>query len=502
MAGGLFVPGYGSQGQPRAGAFVAKADDASALFYNPAGLAKQRGTSIHLGFNLLDFDQTYQRTGSYELPSDGEALPWTGDPYPEVSDNSTPAIGVGGFQGIPTFGLVTDLGGRSPVVLAVGLIAEHAFPEREYAENYQFEDPSTAPPPNRYDVIEQDVSVAFPSIGAGYRITPQIDVGVRLSWGFGGAKATQYLWGLRNYEEDVRYDGVFGADVHDNFIPAGSVGALYRPVDFIEIGAAYQTERSVHFKGDGTAVLGSRLAAPGGMPDFIVPELDAPRCAGGGTVTALKTCLNLTLPQTASLGARYILRDGAGGERGDVELDVVWEDWSAGSDIEVIVDGKSGLTNLPLQPALVRHGFQDTVSIRLGGAYGFDVGHNRLIARAGAAYDTAAAPESWTRLDIDGFARTTLGAGVAYETSSLRLELGGGVVLEGSREVADCNPTTDELGCPDPSPGGEQTPQADRVRPDPVQPLSGANNQVESPFNAGRYEQGYILLSLGATYLF
>src|SRR5690606_4801456 len=228
MAGGLFVPGYGSQGQPRAGAFVAKADDASALFYNPAGLAKQRGTSIHLGFNLLDFDQTYQRTGSYELPSDGEALPWTGDPYPAVSDNSTPAIGVGGFHGIPTFGLVTDLGGRSPVVLAVGLIAEHAFPEREYAENYQFEDPSTAPPPNRYDVIEQDVSVAFPSIGAGYRITPQIDVGVRLSWGFGGAKATQYLWGLRNYEEDVRYDGVFGADVHDNFIPAGSVGALYR----------------------------------------------------------------------------------------------------------------------------------------------------------------------------------------------------------------------------------------------------------------------------------
>jgi long-chain fatty acid transport protein len=498
-AGGLIVPGYGSQGQPRAGAMVAKADDASAMYYNPAGLAKQRGTSLHLGFNFLDFDQTFQRSGQYEPVATGEDPPWVGQPYEEVSDHSSPAVGFGGFQGIPTFGLVTDLGGRLPLVVAVGLIAEHTFPEREYAEGYDFEDPAVPPPPQRYDIIEQDVSAAFPSLAAGYRLSPQLDVGARVSWGFGGSKGTQYLWGLRNYEEDEAVDGRFSVDLKDNFIFAASAGVMFRPTGSIELGASYQLPRELNFKGDGLGVLGSKLGI-GETQEFLVPETEAPACAPGGTAAALKSCVNLTLPQTASAGGRYILRDGAGGERGDIELDVVWEDWSAASDVEVVVDGKSGLTGLRLQPAFIRHGFEDTFSFRLGGSYGFDVGAHRLVARAGAAYDTAAASNSWTRLDLDGFARTTLGAGLAYQMDSLRLEAGGGVVLEGSRDVPDdCNPTTMNPGC---SGTGADAPVAERERPDPAQPLLPANSQVESPFNAGHYEQGYLLLSAGVTYLF
>src|SRR5688572_995996 len=156
-AGGLYIPGYGSQAQPRAGAFVAKADDGSALYYNPAGLAKQRGTSIHLGFNLVDFDQRFDRDGVYEVPEDETMeTDYTGDEYAPVSDNSTPALGIGGFQGIPLLAVVTDLGGRTPLVFGVGLIAEHGFPEREYGEEYladgSFADPDVPPPPGRYDI--------------------------------------------------------------------------------------------------------------------------------------------------------------------------------------------------------------------------------------------------------------------------------------------------------------------------------------------------------------
>ena len=42
----------------------------------------------------------------------------------------------------------------------------------------------------------------------------------------------------------------------------------------------------------------------------------------------------------------------------------------------------------------------------------------------------------------------------------------------------------------------------DRDRPDPLQPLNGELNQVQSPFNAGTYRQRYLLFSLGATYAF
>jgi len=162
-AGGLFVPGYGPQAQPRAGAFVAKADDASALYYNPAGLAWQKGTSLSLGMNFIDFDQSYQRSGEYETPEDGDPLPWTGQPFEKVDDASTPAVGFGGFQGIPLIGVVTDLGGRIPLpmVFGIGMIADHGYPERKYQADYQPDDPDTPPPPQRYDIIEQDVSAAF-----------------------------------------------------------------------------------------------------------------------------------------------------------------------------------------------------------------------------------------------------------------------------------------------------------------------------------------------------
>jgi long-subunit fatty acid transport protein len=497
-AGGLFIPGYGSQAQPRAGAFVAKADDPSALYYNPAGLAKQKGTVVHLGMNFVDFDQTFQRAGVYEEPDEGAAPSWTGQPYPEVSDNSTPAIGVGGFQGIPLFGVATDLGGATPLVFGIGIIADHGFPEREYGEGYVFEDPNTPPPPQRYDIVSQDVSAAFPSLAVAYRIAPQLDVGVRVSWGFAGSKGQQYVWGLRNYPEDIHTDGTFEIDVADNFIPAAGAGLLYRPSPNVEFGASYHSPKSLNLKGEGSAALGTGLGLAG-MMEFIAPENEAVLCETGGTIASLKSCLNLKLPQMASVGGRYIFRDGAGRERGDIELDVQWEDWSKASDIEVIVDGKGGLTGLRLQPALVRHGFRDTFSFRLGGAYGFDIAQNRLEVRAGAAHDTAAAPLSWTRLDVDGMARTTLGAGLAYDMARFRIEVGGGVVLEQDRTVPECNTSLDQLGCDSPD---QETPTADRESPDPVQPLAGANNQVESPFNAGTYSQGYVLFSLGLSYAF
>lgn len=498
-AGGLFVPGYGSQAQPRAGAFVAKADDPSALYYNPAGLAKQKGTNAHLGMNFIAFNQKFQRAGVYEATDDAPADDWTGQPYGEVENEATPAIGVGRFQGIPLFGVTTDLGGRSPVVIGLGLIADHGYPEREIEESYQFGDPNTPPPPQRYDIIEQDVSAAFPSLGAAYRIAPQVDVGVRVSWGFAGSKGRQHLWAGQNYSEDVQRDGVFAVDVADNFIPAAGAGLLYRPTPAVELGAAYHTQKNVNFKGEGQATIGSR-ANPAFPEDFIAPELDSPKCAGGGTVAAIKTCIDLTLPQTASLGGRYILRDVSGEERGDVELDVQWEDWSSASDITITADGKGGFTGMPLRPAVVRHGFQDTFSFRLGGSYGFDLGpDSRLEVRAGAAHDTAAAPLTWTRLDIDGMARTTLGAGFALDLASFRVELGGGVVIEGERTVPECNPGLEKLGC---GAADAEAPQSERDRPDPAQPLSMSDQQVESPFNGGTYQQSYVLFSLGVGYAF
>jgi long-subunit fatty acid transport protein len=500
-AGGLFVPGYGPQAQPRVGAFVAKADDPSALYYNPAGLARQKGTTLHLGMNFIDFEQKFQRAGVYETPEVGDPEAWTGDPYPEAVEDSTPAIGFAGFQGVPTLAVATDLGGRTPLVFGFGIIAEHGYPQRAYSrwgDDYAFEDPTQPPPPHRYDVVEQEVSAAFPSVAAAYSFG-NLDVGARLSWGFANLRGTTWLWAVRNYEEDIHREAKFAVDVADHFIPAGQLGLLYRLSDRIELGAQYTTKRTVNGKGKGTAELGSGVGI-GDMQDFIAPVTadDGVACADGGTVAALKSCVDFAMPQTATIGARYILRGADGRERGDLELDVQWEDWSSASDIKVVVDGKSGLTGIRLQEAFIRHGFQDTFSFRLGGGYDIPVGDNTLTARGGVAYDTAAAPLGWTRADLDGVERITFGAGLGYAFRNMRIDLGGGYVHEPERNVPDdCNPTLDASSCYD---GVDSTsPPDDRLRPDPVWPLRAPNQQYMSPFNAGRYKQHYVLLSLGFT---
>ena len=499
-AGGIMVPGLGSQGQARAGAMTAKADDPSALFHNPAGFAKQTGTVIHIGANLLDYSMEYQRSGVYDAT--GEDLAFEGQPYGLVEDESSPAIGLGPFQSTPYIGISTDFGQPDlPVRFGFGFFAPHSYPDRSYGADYEFEaDPNEAPPPGRYDIVDQTAVMIFPSIAVAYSVTDKIDVGARASYGMGELKASTYLWGIRNYEEWVGRDGRFEVDVSDGFMPTFAFGALFRPTPAFEFGFNYDHGATLDGKGWGSTVLGSDL----GLADereYMVPVADEyTQCGTGGTDGEhLRSCVKLALPRMATVAGRWILRDGDGREKADVELDVRWENWSAVQNIEIIVDGQSGITGLPLNLNILRHGFQDVISVRLGGAYRLPMGKNQLTLRGGLAYDTATAPQQWTRLDQDGARRAVFAAGAAYDMGKLRFELGGGLVVEPERVVGGCNPDVRNPGCPV---GSGDTAVEERTSPDPLQPLTGPLNQVENPFNAGTYNSGYILVSLGASYRF
>ncbi len=495
-AGGLYLPGYGSQAQPRAGAFTAKADDPTALFHNPAGLAKQAGTAIHLGFNFVDFSQAFTRDGAYEVDPLG-AHPWEGQTYAEVTNQAKPSLGLGSIAAIPLLGVTSDLGLDLPMVFGVGFIAAHGYPFRDLGTDYIFEDPNTPPPITRYDIIEQEAVSAHFTFGAGYAISDRLSAGITLAWGIAELKARKHVWGIRNYEEAAAADGEVRFDAKDNFVPGFGVGILFAPTPMFEFGASYRSASKIEAKGTVRSQLGTGVGL-GGEPDVIIPVDDNERCQTGGTVAALRGCLNVTLPQSAAIGGRFVIRDG-GIERGDIELDLKWEDWSNGSDFVGIVDGESQLLGRRLEDVVTRHGFRDTLSVRLGGSYSLPISESDLIFRGGIAYDTAAAPNKFTRIDIDGLARTTIGAGVGLAVSRYRIDLGAGAVIEGTRTVPTCNPTVDTPGCDG---SGTDRPVADRDRPDPEQPLQGPNNQTESPYNAGRYEQGYVLFSLGFTSTF
>lgn len=495
-AGGLFVPGLGAQAMGRAGAFVAKADDASALHHNPAGLARSEGTVFYLGSNLLDYTLRFTRAGTYEDVPDAD-LPWEGQPYPTVENQARPAIGIGGMQALPLFAVTSDLKGAIPGLhIGAGVMVPNAYPVRDFGSDYQLEDPNQPPPPGRYDVVYQNAVTILPSVGAAYSIGDKLDIGARFSFGLASVEATSYTWAVPNFHEWAAEDGLFELSVKDNFVPGFGLGVLFRPTANLEIGASYSSALKIRAQGEGNTTLGSVAADPfdSGNVDRIIPPA-AGACADGGQIGALKSCLDLNLPRTATVGVRWIVPNRARtGETADIELDVKWENWSSASDYRIIVDGQSEQTGFYIEESVIRHGFQDVLSVRLGGSYNLAIGDNALSIRAGVAHDTAAAPDSWTRLDIDGAARTTLALGAAFTGKRFRVDVGGGVVMQPDRTVAACNPANGSEGC---EPGSETVPVDQRVNPDPVQPLSSEDRQFFSPFNGGDYASGYLMFGLG-----
>jgi len=536
-AGGLLLPGAGAVSTSRAGAAVASADDGEALVLNPAGIAKAEGTTITLSAAIIDYAMQFQRRGSYDPVTD-ENYPYANQPYKLVRNDASPPLGIGAMQPVPVIAVLSDLGGRVPGLhLAAGIYAPNAYPFRDLCtelgtgagcQKYEFgpNTPSTIPPPpTRYDVMKQEAAVFLPSLAAAYRILPELDVGLRLSWGIANLKSTTALWGtpptMPNYEEDIRKDGVISADVTDSFVPGFGFGVTYRPTPNLELAANYSSELDVYGQGKATSTLGPSAGVPN-MLSTIGPTDDiSARCAPGGTADALKACIDLALPRNAQIAGRYKFLDAAGRLRGDVELDLDWENWGkscSDSDFHggncvspdnyrVVIDAKIFLNGIPaitLNDATIKHGFQDTYGVRAGGSYHIPVGgarsdgsHDEVIVRGGLGYETAAAKPGWLRADIDGAARTTITAGAAYRMEHYEISLGGGAILEGSPSnpnvgggSAPCNPTTAEPAC---------NRSMDHQGPDPINPILTSDQQTLNPVAQGDYKSHYLLLMLGVS---
>lgn len=509
-AGGLLLPGAGAVSTSRAGAAVASTDDGEALAINPAGLAKTKGTTITLSAAIFSYAMQFARSGTYD-PIAQEALPYEGTPYPVAKNDVKPPLGIGSFQPVPVFTVTSDLGGVVPNLrVAAGVYAPAAYPFRDMCselssgcKKYAFNGDFDVPPlSTRYDIVKQEAAVVLPSIAASYRILPQLDVGARFSAGFANLKSTIAIWGMPdNFTEYVKQDALFNVDAKDSFVPAFGLGATYRPTPAIELAAAFSSAEDILAKGEATSEVGPAVSLNGAVIQIGPTSDDASRCATGGTFEKQKVCVELALPATATLGGRYKFFGKDGAERGDVELDLGWERWTAGhaSDYRVVVDADiyvNGASALGLRDNIVRHAFKDTFNARLGGSYKIPMAANTVILRGGVGYDTQAAKTGWLRADIDGAARTTVTVGAGFRAKHFEVNLGGGAILEGSpTNAGECNPIATK-GC---NGDGVEKPADLREGPDPINPLVNPSQQAEAPTNKGTFKSHYVLLMLGVT---
>ena len=538
-AGGLFLPGAGAVSTTRAGAAVASADDGEAIVLNPAGLASAHsGTVITFGISAIDYFMSFKRAGNYPDLSAHESTTYANTPYPTITNDPKPPLGIGSLQPVPLIAVVSDLGGMVPGLhVAVGLYAPNAYPFRDMTNvnghpwvfNSDIEAP---PPPSRYDIMHQEAAIILPSLAAAYRISPMLDVGARFSAGVATLKSTVAVWGLQNHEEWQQQDGVFTLDA-SGFIWNAQIGATVHPTPDLDLAATYTLPININAKGDATSENGPAVNI-GGAAVIVSPltgndpTTGKPnwRCADGGTMQKLKGCVDVELPMHAEVGARYKIRDKANDKvKGDVEVNIGWEHWGQTcdyknpdgsltgcqdpSDFRVVVDGQVGTAASPmgltLKDNLVTHGLQDVYNVRIGGSWNFPLDTDTtVVARGGVSYDTAAAKDGWERADLDGAARTMLAAGGSYKMKKLSIDAGFGYIYEGTRtQDRGCIVTGSgtSMGC---GPGGTQqavpgwsTTGPYRIGPDPINPILNTDVQAEHPVNEGTFKSSYILIMLG-----
>jgi long-subunit fatty acid transport protein len=460
----------------------------------------------------------FTRSGTYDALSDDDQ-PYEGTAYGTVKNDPDLPLGIGAMQPVPVLAIASDLGGKIPKLrVAAGLYVPNAYPFRNMRNGYAFNgDFTVAPPPTRYDIVEQDAAVLLPSLALAYSITPELDLGVRLSWGFANLKSTVAIWAdPDNYEENVKKDSYLTAEVSDGFVPAAGLGLTFRPTPRFELAAVWSSMAPVQAKGTAQSDLGP--SAGGGVGETTIHPVDdsGARCAPGGTEQELKACVQLEIPMSATIGARYKLLDGTGALKGDVELNVGWENWGKQCDFiadpgctspgqyRVVVDAEPHLDGIPapaFKDSVIEHGLKDTFFFRLGGSYhvplGSAPGANRIILRGGIGYDTRAAKDGWLRADLDGAARITTTVGAAYRMKSFEINVGGGYIHEGKNtNSGTCNPTSTMQGCRG---DGTENPIDERRGPDPTNPLVVPAAQAESPVNQGTIESSYVLLMLGVS---
>ena len=155
-AGGFEIPDNGTEALGRGGAFVAKADDPTAIDYNPAGLAGQRGTRVLVDGHIISSSYGFKRYGAFpDNPAD-PATPWGGFAFPSVRDTGGPFYA-------PFLAVTTDFGTLDWLTVAVGVFGPSGVGNRTYPAGID-----TAPAASRYDVV-QPTSTHHPADAGGRR---------------------------------------------------------------------------------------------------------------------------------------------------------------------------------------------------------------------------------------------------------------------------------------------------------------------------------------------
>jgi len=373
MSGLLFGSGFGlfehgAKATGMAGAFTAQADDPSALFYNPAGIAFQK-RSLYMGTTAIlpsaDFDGVgpYPGYGVSESMPDQKFFPSNGTIVYPLNDRWTFAVG-----SYNPFGLGT-----------------------------RWEDPSQFT--GRY--ISTLAAIRAGKVQPTIAYKPQDNFSIAFGISYFGAKVSleQYVPSINPYTQmitnvgHVRMDGGMDTGIGYDF------GLLYKFNSNWSFGFSYHSAIDIDF--DGTAKF---TQIPTGFADFDAIVSQAIPWGKHDAATSIE------FPAVASIGLATTAID-----RWTFEVDVNYAGWSSFDQLALEITDDPELGTVRVSD------WEDVYNYR----FGFEFRPNDALAwRGGIVYDESPQPLWDVGPVLPDSNRTGYCAGFGYTSGSFIFDLG------------------------------------------------------------------------------
>lgn len=376
-ANGLNLNGLGARAAAMGGAFVGLADDYTAVFWNPAGLAMIQKPTFGLTGDLLIPTSTYGFTG-FEMKTESKVYP---------------AGLVGYFQPVSDK-VVVGLGVYTPS----GLGADWVNPGLEAAMISPLPPAAFTPAVQAYQWKSFIGAITIaPSIAV--KFSDKVSFGATFNINYSFFKADQ--WGAYTViPTEVPTLFNFGQATTDvtGWGFGGTLGLLVKPSNRFSFGVTYRLETKQKMSGtqfiENLPGLSPYIKGNPTIPDTTPAKLDAPNpmwLAGG---VAIKPLENLTWT-----------------------IDAQWTNWKKLDVLTVTYQDPTWIAigNTDQHLELL---WKDQIQWRTGLEYTT----GNLAFRAGYYYDPAPAPDETLNILIPSFTYNAFTAGIGYKKGSMSID--------------------------------------------------------------------------------
>lgn len=357
------------QGNAYAGA-AAHTNDASAVFFNPAGMMRLEDDQLMLAGHYIVPDSSFENDGSSNAASIGGGALNGGD------DD-------GGFDAlVPNLYWVTSIDESTKFGLGV---------TAPFGLAIKYEDDWVG----RYHAVESDLKTLNFNPSMGYRVNDQLSIGGGIDIMLADVTLSSAVDFAAILGQTPGSDDGFGELTGDNLDDPGfgyNFGLQYAISSETILGVAYRSEIDLSVEGDA---------------DFSVPTSAALLVATGRFIdTGLEA--DITLPASFSFSLSHRV------DKFTYLADVTWTGWSSFDELRVKFDNDN-------QPdSVTTEDWDDTLRYSIGFDYQYAPD---MVLRAGIAFDETPVPSAERRTPrLPGNDRTWLSFGLSYvmdETLSL-----------------------------------------------------------------------------------